>query len=198
MVLRLPFRRPHSCARRSLFLGGELERARGGLDPPDAAPHRWSLEHLEQELEQTLLPLSCQGGRGCKYKYEVKMTHTWCVWISNPTEGFTLNVWLLRFWEFLVLMWECVCCVYLKAGQEAASLCPSCLPCQTMVTGSLGIPGTGSYWTASLSQCMPVSRRNMHCGPENILIIHKCNNSHKSWIESIKKSHVSHLATKTL
>lgn len=30
-----------------LVFRGELERARGGLKPPDAAPHRWSLEHLK-------------------------------------------------------------------------------------------------------------------------------------------------------
>ena len=41
-----------------LVLGGELKGARGGLDPPDAAAHGRRLEHLKQELEQPLLPLS--------------------------------------------------------------------------------------------------------------------------------------------
>lgn len=46
------------------ILGGELKRAVGQLDPPDTTAHGGGLEHLKQELEQTLLPLSCHRGRG--------------------------------------------------------------------------------------------------------------------------------------
>lgn len=46
------------------ILGGELKCAVGQLDPPDTTAHGGGLEHLKQELEQTLLPLSCHRGRG--------------------------------------------------------------------------------------------------------------------------------------
>lgn len=78
-------------------MGGELKGASGGMDPPDAAPHRRCLKHLKQELEQSLLPLSYQGGRGCKYKYDVTMIHTCTVCMSvtcmlfSTTMGFTPN-----------------------------------------------------------------------------------------------------------
>lgn len=41
-----------------LILGGELEGSVSRLHPPDAATHLRGLQHLIQELEQTLLPLS--------------------------------------------------------------------------------------------------------------------------------------------
>lgn len=79
-----------------LVLGGELEGASGGLDPPDAAPHRRCLEHLEQELEQPLLPLSCKGGTGCKNKrvttmtrvgFHMKYRHSTCECVKGKRGG---------------------------------------------------------------------------------------------------------------
>lgn len=185
MVLRLPFRRPHSCARRSLFWEENWNV------PTEDWTHQmqlridgvWSISNRNWNKRSFLFPAKEEGD------VNINMTMTRvCVCVCVDMLSFVL----LR---VLVHMWKCVC-VYLKVGQEAGNLCPSCLPCQTMVMGNLGIPGTGSYWTGSLSQCMQVPRRNTKCAPEantyrNILIIHKCNHSHKSWIQSIKKSKFS-------
>lgn len=56
--------------------------------------------------------------------------------------------------------------VYLKVGQAVGSPDPSCPLCLMMVMGDPGIPGTGSCWTGSRSQCMQVPNGNTQCVSE--------------------------------
>lgn len=74
-----------------LVLGGELKGASGGVNPPDAAPHRRCLKHLKQELEQSFLPLSYQGGRGCECQFDVTDFYMYTCVREHACEHFFYN-----------------------------------------------------------------------------------------------------------